>query len=90
MIDYIGNVVLALGGLASLIGGLSEREGRRSNLLWALFCFSIAGIGFAWTTEGWQTIKGILTVAALAFFVVSRVVEFRCKGRRRPEQAVGR
>ncbi len=87
MMNFISNAFLALFGLFSLVEGFREQKNRRTNLLWALFCISIAGIGFVDTDKKLHV--GIISGAAIAFWVATKAWQARLDRNRKPEHSKG-
>jgi hypothetical protein len=85
MTEYIPNIFLAACGILSLIGAIAERDNRIANLLWAFFCFAIAGVGLFATSKEWQVAGGIMSGLAVVFFVTSKMIEARSKAKTNTE-----
>jgi len=85
MIEYMSNVFLAVCGVLALLGAMTERDHRFTNLLWAFFCFAIAAVGFFATSKHWQVVGGIISGLALVFFLASKIMEARSKGKKKNE-----
>lgn len=71
MMHQLTNVFLALCGVLALIGVFSDQEKRRSHLIWATMCFVMAAIGLSSLGDKLPVVKGILSLTAIAFFVIA-------------------